>query len=339
MAEQTTIDTPLVDAPTLGVDAGVVSPQPEVNTAQEQLTDSIEDAIFGGENQDSIWAPQEARPLAAPEVDGQEQGQAQPAQATPEDNEATRFQYWQSEADKMKNTVADMQKQNDDLKNQLISQYQNGEQTPQQQTTAPAEPEVEQFPNAPDKPKKPSGFNRAEANEDPSSDSARFLDDVDSWRDDMDEYNRLYVEYQGAMLQAEREGMQKKENERQEAVTAQNEQRQAMQGVRNHIAETYNVTDENIVADFIQKMSDPSSVSIDNLWRLYQLETGTVNVNPPAKAQIPPRSPEFQQTKNAQSIPSPMGVLSSSNESTNRSTEDTIIDDLITDYKSKNPWT
>jgi len=332
MAEQTTIDTPLVDAPP------AVEPQVEA-PAQEQLTDSIEDAIFGGENQDSIWAPTEARPLAAPDESGQEQEQAQPsAPEQPVDNEATRFQYWQSEADKMKNTVADMQKQNDELKNQLISTMQNGQQQPQQAVAEPAEPEVEQFPNAPDKPKKPSGFNRAEASEDPSSDSARYLDEVDTWRDDMDEYNRLYVEYQGAMLQAEREKMQKAENDRQAEVRAQNERRQAMQGVRSHIAENYNVTDENIVADFIEKMSDPASVSLDNLWKLYQLETGTPNVNPPAQTQVPPPSPDFQQTKNAQSIPSPMGVLPSSNEATNQSTEDAIINDLITDYQSKNPW-
>lgn len=335
MAEQTTIDTPLVDTPP------VIEPPVEASPAQEQLTDSIEDAIFGGENQDSIWAPTEARPLAAPDESGQEQEQAQPLapEAQVQDNEATRFQYWQSEADKMKNSLGEMQKQNDDLKNQLINQYQNGQQTPQQEVSPePAEQEVEQFPSAPDKPNKPSGFNRAEATEDPSSDSAKYLDDVENWRDDMDEYNRLYVEYQGAMLQAEREKMQKVENDRQDALRAQNEQREAMQGVRNHIADTYNVTDENVVADFIEKMSDPSSVSIDNLWKLYQLETGTPNVNPPAQTQVPPPSPEFQQTKNAQSIPSPMGVLSSSNEATNRSTEDAIIDDLITDYDSKNPW-
>ena len=334
MAEQTTIDTPLVDSQEPAVEAPV-APQPD---PQEQLTDSIEDAIFGGENQDTIWAPVAERPLAAPDESSVNQEQAQPAPAQPADNDQNRYQYWQSEADKMKNSVAEMQKQNDELKNQLIQQYQNGQQTPQQPVEAPKEPEVEQFPSAPDKPKKPAGFNRAEASEDPSSESARYLDEVDSWRDDMDDYNRLYVEYQGAMLQAEREKMQKVEQDRQAEVQAQNERRQAMEGVRKHIADTHGVTDENVVADFIEKMSDPASVSLDNLWKLYQLETGTPNVNPPAQTQVPPPSPEFQQTKNAQSIPSPMGVLPSSNEATNQSSEDAIINDLITDYESKNPW-
>tara|TARA_R100000458_G_C8274641_1_gene249650 strand:+ start:1089 stop:2096 length:1008 start_codon:yes stop_codon:yes gene_type:complete len=334
MAEQTTIDTPLVDSPEPAVEAPVAS-QPD---PQEQLTDSIEDAIFGGDNQDTIWAPVSERPLAAPDESSENQEQAQPAPEQPVDNDQARYQYWQSEADKMRNTLGEMQKQNDDLKNQLIQQYQNGQQTPQQEVQAPAEPEVEQFPSAPEKPKKPAGFNRAEATEDPSSESARYLDEVESWRDDMDDYNRLYVEYQGAMLQAERDKMQQAEKERQDAMRAQQEQRQAMEGVRRHIADTHGVTDENVVADFIEKMSDPASVSLDNLWKLYQMETGTPNVNPPANNPVPPPSPDFQQTKNAQSIPSPMGVLPSSNEATNKSSEDAIIDDLINDYEAKNPW-
>ena len=110
----------------------------------------------------------------------------------------------------------------------------------------------------------------------------------------MDEYNRLYVEYQGAMLQAERENMQKAEKQRQDELKAQRERQESMQSVRKHIAETHGVTDENVVADFIEKMSDPSSVSLDNLWKLYQMENGQLNVNPPAQTQVPPPSPEFQ---------------------------------------------
>ena len=66
-----------------------------------------------------------------------------------------------------------------------------------------------------------------------------------------------------------------------------------------------------------------------------------LNVNPTnAPTQAPPQpSAEFQQIKNAQSIPQPMGVLPSSNESTNESTEDAIMNDMINDHNSRNPWT
>ena len=336
MAEQTTIDTPLglpQDAP-----EPVIEQQVEAN---EGISDStVEDAIFGGTNQDSIWAPQEVRPLGAPDESGAEQEQTQaPVQnqpPAPADNEQVRYQYWQSEADKMKSNLEEVRAQNDELKNQLIASH----QAPvTQQTQVEAEPEVEEFPSAPEKPQKPSNFSRADALEDPQSDSAQYLDEVESWRDDMDQYNRLYVEYQGAMMQAERERIAKAESEKVEAEKVQSERYEAMQNVRKHITDNYQA-DDNVVADFIQKMSNPESVTLDNLWKLYQMEQG-LNVNPQvAPTQAPPQpSPEFQQTKNAQSIPSPMGVLPSSNEATSQSTEDGIMNDLINDYNSKNPWT
>ena len=159
MQEQTTIDTPLVD--TIPLD------NQEVDTQ-----DSVEEAIFGGNEQDSIWAPQEPRPLAAPDENSETQETQQPAEEKPVDNDTTRYQYWQSEADKMKNTLAEMQKQNDELKNQLIGQYQN-QQIPQQAQPEPVE-EVDEFPSAPDKPQKPRGFSRVEANEDPNSESVSY---------------------------------------------------------------------------------------------------------------------------------------------------------------------
>ena len=335
MAEQTMIDTPL----------GLPDTAPVENTGQdtgfnEPMSDSsVEDAIFGGENQDSIWEPQETRPLGAPDIETTEQEQpqpvAQPQTTQPADNDEVRYQYWQSEADKMKSSYEDMRQQNDDLKNQIIAS--NRAPAPQP-AEAPAE-YAEEFPSAPDKPQKPSNFSRAEALEDPQSESAIYMDKSESWRDDMDDYNRLYVEYQGAMLQAEREKIQTVQREKEASEKADQEQRTTMENVRKHITTSYNA-EENVVADFIQKMSNPESVTLDNLWKLYQMEQGQ-NVNPKiAETQVPHQpSPEFQQTKNAQSIPSPMGVLPSSNESTNQSTEDNIMNEMINAHNSRNPWT
>ena len=77
MQEQTTIDTPLVD--TIPLD------NQEVDTQ-----DSVEEAIFGGNEQDSIWAPQEPRPLAAPDENSETQETQQPAEEKPVDNDTTR---------------------------------------------------------------------------------------------------------------------------------------------------------------------------------------------------------------------------------------------------------
>ena len=53
----------------------------------------------------------------------------------------------------------------------------------------PAQAPVEEFPAAPEKPQRPRTFNREEAYSDPNSESARYLDELEGWRDDINEYN------------------------------------------------------------------------------------------------------------------------------------------------------
>ena len=56
----------------------------------------------------------------------------------------------------------------------------------------------------------------------------------------------------------------------------------------------------------------------------------------PAPAQP---SDAFTQVKNAQQVPSPMGVMPSGNTDTaGRTFEDKIMDTMIGNFNSKNPW-
>ena len=59
----------------------------------------------------------------------------------------------------------------------------------------------EEFPPPPDKPEKPENYSRKEANNDPDSESAAYLDAVEEWREDMDEYLQLKSEYESAVLE------------------------------------------------------------------------------------------------------------------------------------------
>ena len=61
--------------------------------------------------------------------------------------------------------------------------------------------------------------------------------------------------------------------------------------------------------------------------------------NPAQPAAPTTPSPAFQQTMNAQQVPSPMGVMpSGQNNVDGRSMEDKMIDGMIGDFNSKNPW-
>jgi len=263
----------------------------------------------------------------------------EPAKAEPQSevaekpNEEVRYQYWQSEADKAKNEV-----------NELKTRLEAVENRPQEPVAQPQQLEesIESFPPSPDKPEQPRGFNREEAWSDPNSDSAKYLDNVDEWRDDMDEYNKLYTEYNMAILSEEKQALQ---DERQGVIKKQAEEqqyRQQMDGVANHLTNNYNASPEE-VAKFVEVMDKPESLNVDNLFQLFRMQNGG-NVpqvsQPIADVQSEtPKSESFSQLKRAQQVPSPMGVLPSSNNSaTTQSSEGNIMDSMVNAYNKRNPW-
>ena len=280
---------------------------------------SVEDAFFGSQETEQVQ--EQASPIEGTPENAPMEEQAQEYNAK---NDDKRFEYWQSQASKTQNDMASIQKQNQELQAQM-----NAMQSMQQ----PKEEPTEQFPAPPDRPNKPRTFNREEAYADPNSESARYLDEYEGWRDDMNEYNSLKQEYTVAQMQ-ERLDVQDKarqdEIQRQQAYSQQQEQ---MRGVNTHLQGHYGFNDTD-AQEFIQQMSDPNSLSLDNLVQLYRLQKGQ---GQPGQNAGP--SPEFQQTQRAQQIPSPMGVQTGQGQGNDaRSDSDKIMDNMITDFKSKNPW-
>ena len=287
---------------------------------EDSNTTSVEDAFFGGQDTEQVQdeaSPVEGTPETAPI---QEQAQEYNAK-----NDEKRFEYWQSQASKTQNELANSQKKYEELQAQV-----NAMQAMQQQ---PSQEPVEQFPAPPDKPNKPRTFNREEAYADPNSESARYLEDYESWRDDMVEYNSLKQEYTVAQMQERLDAQEKIRQDEIQRQQAYAQQQQQMQGVSQHLQGHYGFDDSD-AQEFIQQMSDPNSLSLDNLVQLYRLQKGQ---GQPAQNTGP--SPEFQQTQRAQQIPSPMGVQTGQGQGNDaRSESDKIMDNMIADFKSKNPW-
>ena len=66
------------------------------------------------------------------------------------------------------------------------------------------------------------------------------------------------------------------------------------------------------------------------------MSSGNVNQGQPKNTGP---SQTFTQTQNAQQVPSPMGVMPSGNTNVDgRSVEDKMIDKMIGNFNSKNPW-
>ena len=293
------------------------------DTSQNEYA-TIEEAVFGEESSDNnvesafTEANQSNEETAAPVI-------GQPAQETTEDsNDDKRYQYWQSQADKLKNENA-----------QLRNAYNNRPPQQQVQQEVPVQESVEEFPPAPDKPVRPGHFRREEAYSDPASDSAKYLDAVESWRDDMSEYNTIRTQYDSAIVQEKFDKMeQQRINNAKRFQAAQTQNKQAQQ-IKAHVTGHYGMTDAQAM-DFMQKMSNPNSLNIDNLVKLYQInEGGTAPQQQTTPAQP---SDNFKQVQNAQTVPSPMGVMPSGQNNDGRSFEDKVMDNLIGTFESKNPW-
>tara|TARA_R110002153_G_scaffold60919_1_gene164536 strand:- start:1298 stop:2263 length:966 start_codon:yes stop_codon:yes gene_type:complete len=266
-------------------------------------------------------------------VNSEEPAVAEPqAVQTPESNEEVRYQYWQSEADKAKNEVAE-------LKNRLDSIEQV--QAPVAQQPQQEESE-EHFPSPPEKPAQPRNFSREDAYSDPNSDSSVYLDSVDEWRDDMDEYNRLYTEYNMAILAEEKEAIEEQRRAISERDAQAQEYQSNMNNIANHLATNYNASQEE-VSKFVEVMDKPESLTVDNLFQLFRMQSGGNAPQPAGQpivdAQaITNKADSFAQLKRAQQVPSPMGVLPSSNAQSSASTEDGIFDSMVNTYNKRNPW-
>jgi hypothetical protein len=280
---------------------------------------AVTDAFSSPEETTSTEAPVQGTPEVPAET-------AQSPEAYEAKNDERRFEYWQSQAAKRENELQVLQQQLAEAKAQPATTT----EVPAQQT----QPEVQEFPPAPPKPEKPRTFSRDEAYSDPQSESAQYLDEVEAWRDDMVQYSELKNQYDVALMQ---ERLDKQDTQRKEALKRQEAQRQVSrqnQEIYEHVQGHYGFNEAD-AKEFIQTMSDPKSITMDNLVNLYRMQKGQPTQAPAVNAGP---SPTFTQVQNAQSIPSPMGVVTAESGHDTRPEGDQVMDDLINSYNSKNPW-
>ena len=150
--------------------------------------------------------------------------------------------------------------------------------------------------------------------------------------DNISEYNSLKTQYDNAIMQEKFDNIEKERVEVAKKQQASQQQAAQQAEIKSHVMSNYGMS-ESETNDFMQKMSDPTSITIDNLVQLYRLQNGNST-----KGNEGP-SPAFQQTKNAQQVPSPMGVMPSGQTNNDgRSLEDKIMDTMVGNFNSKNPW-
>jgi hypothetical protein len=249
-------------------------------------------------------------------------------------NDDKRFEYWQSRATKLENQLKEQQP---------LVDYVN--QNPQaiQQPQATPEPELEEFPAPPTKPERPHDYNRELAYTDPSSSSARYDGAVESWRDDMDEYNSLKLQYETARVQERLDSVEEQRLAQQQQAQARQAQNEKASEVAQYVQANYDMTPEE-TQSFMKDMSNPSSISMENLVTLWRMNNGKSAAPPAATPGLQGEAPtqnvgpsaNFQQTQRAQQVPQPMGVVpgqGSSNPGDGMSDGEKFIAALTNSYK------
>jgi len=273
--------------------------------------------------EDAFFKPTEETTEAAPQ-----QEQAPPVQEiNPQDvdakNDERRFEYWQSQAAKRENELKALKQHMSESQQAVASQ------APQQ-----AAETVQEFPPPPVAPKKPARFSREEAWSDPSSESAKYLDEKELWDEDKGQYDELKHQYELAVMQEKLDNQGTYLNEQEQNRQNRIEQGRQISKISEHVQGHYGLTPTE-TNEFIRTMSEPESISMDNLVQLFRMNQaqGQQVANPAGPSET------FRQERNAQQIPSPMGVLPAQPSHDVQTDENKIMDDLINNHKSKNPWT
>ena len=252
-----------------------------------------------------------------------------------------QFQYWQSQYDKVKSEldsnnakyqemeniapIAEYIKKNPQVLDAMENVLSNG--APQGQPVQ--QPQAQQRPPAPPlktpvRPAKPTDYDETEAYSDPDSNSFKYNRNLDKWRDEMIAFNEV-------RNMAKNRAEQQRQAQVQEAQQQQAAQ-QAMGNIFTQLKQSYNFSDDQ-ASDFMAKMSNPESISIDNLVALYKMKQA-----PSGEALKNMETVEkMQRQKERLDIPRPVSTATAESPQ-EAPMEDRIMDTLIDDFNAKNPF-
>lgn len=216
--------------------------------------------------------------------DGSASGNPAPSQASDDnmDNWEVRARYFQSERDKALNQINELRQELEQLK------IQAGTQGPNLNTGAeenPNEPVLEK----PAKPQKPANFSEQEAISDPTSESAKYLEELARYQEELAEY------------------IEKKESLREQEELRERQMREQLAAQQQFIASTYREVQAKFgmspqeALDFIQFANSPESVSLDHLVGYYKYVK-----NKMGKQGNPP-TPQTKQTNTTPPVPGVAG--------------------------------
>jgi len=263
----------------------------------------------------------------------------------PKDDQ-NQYQYWQSQADKrskelnnvlgrfgvesvdeLQTKYADIEdiapiaryiKSNPNVLDNVEASLSNGQAQGQPQE-GNQEPSLKQ----PEKPTKPSSYDAIDAYSDPESESFKYRERVEAYRDGMIDYSRQENNMLKQQIALEQE---------------QTQQRQQQNQLKNDLVSKHKMQPDE-VDKFISYMSSPESVSVDNLVTLWKNQRSIGTQEPaPQKPATDPTAEAMIRQRQKLSMPQPVSVTPGGDKGADRGVNDTVMDAMISDYKKQNPW-
>ena len=243
-------------------------------------------------------------------VSGQEQAESlESPEQTPAKEDSSRFEYWQSQADKVTSELSNAQQE---------LEYYRGLAQQQQPTVSNGQPNGQPQQNmgvqqdslqAPVKPTKPVNYNEVDAYNDPESTSFKFRLEKERYQDD----------YMGFLEQ--------KDEVRESQMRAQYEQAYAQQqtnlvknSAMSHAMGGYGF-DQTKAGDFVNWASNPNNVTVDHLIKLYMMKDAP-------DARVEQKRQEMKKSQEVLAIPRSAAVESGTSEAP-RNDEDLFNDGLL----------
>jgi len=301
------------------------APEVEAAPAQETVGDPFEELLAASEQAD---------PFATPASSTQDEMVAQPAEIPDPANpsgakqDEGQFQYWQSQYDKAQRELTDLKEQHSSLKdieplakyiqeNPAILDSVESSLSSGQPSGQPIGNQAESL-KKPEKPTKPANYDAIDAYSDPQSDSYKYRDAIDGYRDEMISFQEKKNEQVVARME------QDYQNRAQE---------QQVETLRTQLTNGHGFN-TNQVDDFMKVMSDPGSLSLENLVNLYKLQQAP-------SAEVTKNLQKAQQMRAQQEklkiAPSVGSVPAETQQETPM--EDQIMDAMLASEKKTNPWT
>ena len=215
---------------------------------------------------------------------------------TPVKQDADRYEYWQSKHDRTAGELEKVHKELDYYKQTLGPVAEALQQNPNalnnlQQSPSNEPPAQEQNSlKAPTRPEKPHSYNEVDAYNDPDSDSFKYRLSVDKYRDDMLDYYGNVDQYR----------------QQQQTMAYEAQKEQMAQGQARNYAMQSLGWDANKVNDAIQWLQNPSNVSFDALFKVYEM------AHAPSKAQVQSQQKvaDYQQREERLKVPQSTTVTS-----------------------------